>query len=62
MRENGFSVRSKKLNYWFIESYLISSGVLSFPFDGAGGFGADVVDHTVDTMDFVDDAIGKGAE
>ena len=34
MRENGFSVRSKNLNYWFIESYLISSGVLSFPFNG----------------------------
>ena len=33
-----------------------------FPFDGAGGFGANVVDHTVDTMDFVDDTIGKGAE
>ena len=35
---------------------------LLFPLDGAGGFGADVVDHTVYTMDFVDDAIGKGAE
>ena len=33
-----------------------------FPFDSAGRFRADVVDHTVDTMDFVDDAIGKGAE
>ena len=33
-----------------------------FPFNGAGGFGADVVDYTVDSVDFVDDAIGKGAE
>lgn len=33
-----------------------------FPFDGAWGLGADVVDDTVDTVDFVDDAIGKCAE
>ena len=33
-----------------------------FPFDGAGGFGADIVDHAVDAMDFVDDSVGKGAE
>ena len=33
-----------------------------FPFDGAGGFGADIVDHSVDAVDFVDDSVGKGAE
>ena len=30
-----------------------------FPFDGAGGFGADIVDDPVDSMDLVDDAVGE---
>ena len=33
----------------------------SFPFDGGGGFGGDVVDDAVDAADFVDDAIGDHA-
>ena len=33
-----------------------------FPFDGAGGFGADVVDDAVDGLDFVDDAVGDAGE
>ena len=30
-----------------------------FPFDGAGGFGADVIDDSVDPMNLVDDAVGE---
>ena len=33
-----------------------------FPFNGAGGFGADIIYHAVDAVDFVDDSVGKGAE
>ena len=33
-----------------------------FPFYCAGGFGTDIVYHSVDAMDFVDDSVGKGAE
>ena len=33
-----------------------------FPFNGAGGFGADIVYYAVDAVDFVDDSVGKGAE
>ena len=33
-----------------------------FPFNGARRFGADIVNHAVDTMDFVDDSVGKSAE
>ena len=36
--------------------------MVSFPLDGSRGFGADIVNHAVDTMDFVDDSIGKSAE
>ncbi len=33
-----------------------------FPFDGAGGFGGDVVDDAVDAGDLVDDPAGDGFE
>jgi hypothetical protein len=33
-----------------------------FPFDGGGRFGGDVVDTTVDTLDFVDDSVGDFLE
>ena len=33
-----------------------------FPLNGAGRFGGDVVDHAVDALDLVDDAVGDGAE
>ena len=33
-----------------------------FPFDGARRFGTDIVNYAVDTMDFVDDSVGKSAE
>ena len=29
------------------------------PFNGSWGFGADVIDHSVDSMHFVDDAVGE---
>jgi len=38
--------------------HLLAVGALYlFPFDGAGGFGGDVVDDTVDACDFVDDPV-----
>ena len=33
-----------------------------FPFNGAGGFGADIVYYAVDPVDFIDDSVGKVAE
>ena len=33
-----------------------------FPFNGSGRFGTDIVYYSVDSMDFVDDSIGKDAE
>ena len=29
------------------------------PFNGAGGFGADIINHPIDPMHFVDDAVGE---
>ena len=33
-----------------------------FPFNSAGRFGTDIVYHSVDAVDFVDDSVGKGAQ
>ena len=33
-----------------------------FPFNSSRRFGTDIVDHAVDTTDFVDDSVGKSAE
>ncbi len=30
----------------------------SFPFDGSRGFGADIIDHSVDSRDLVDNPVG----
>src|SRR6185437_13781094 len=42
-------------------SPVYSPGVL-LPFDGRGGFGADVVHHAVDAAHLVDDAVGDGGQ
>ena len=31
--------------------------IISFPFNSAGGFGTDVVDHPVDSLHLIDDAV-----
>ena len=31
-----------------------------FPLDGAGGFTGNVIANTIDTIDFIDDAVGDG--
>src|SRR6516164_5318317 len=34
----------------------------SFPFNGSGRFGSDVVDHAVDALDLVDDTVGDSLQ
>ena len=33
-----------------------------FPFNSTWRFGADIVDHAIDTVNFIDNAIGKDAK
>ena len=40
--------------------FLILKMFISFPFDGAGWLGTDIVDHAVNTVNFVDNTVGKG--
>ena len=42
--------------------FLRKRAAFSFPFNRAGGFGADVIDDAVDAFDFVDDAVGNFTE
>jgi len=54
---NLFVTQVKNISYCKERIYEDSLNELSFPFDGARGFGADVIDHPVDSMYFIDDAV-----
>ena len=57
-----YVTQRKNINYFFYCSYGNKMSKKLFPLDGAGGFGADIVDHAVDSVDLVDDAVGELSE
>lgn len=48
------SFQNVNFEFWHLTFH-----VASFPFDRTGGFGADIIHHSVDTFHFVDNSVGE---